>query len=425
MDRASRRRLVHVLGVVGMIGLAACAGPEPTPASDAGASSDTVAGRAAKGAGKTNAALNPATLPAGAIALQRVTIDDPGVIARGPALTALVPVGWQTRGGIQPAQGLCADPFVVAWTAASPDGRTTVEIFPTEIWAATNTGVRSDCPPGAFTNVRDYLVARARRMVPGGRILDYRSRPDLAKGAIEQTQRTQTLAAQMGLSMRAWAEGGELVFAYGQNGVDMRGMMAATAIFYGSSLPNPMGGPPLQSISGQTLGTFAASAPNDELNPDLIDAVRRSVTPNAQWLERLFAIQNQRGQAAVQGTRERATMIVAGGASATQSNIAAFEQMTQTAVANSHDSIAAQAAGGSGESFPGDRAGDRMQRESIEAIRGVETYRDPVDGRNVQLDATYDHAWRVNNQDAYILTKDPNFNPGLYGVEATQMGVVK
>jgi hypothetical protein len=66
-----------------------------------------------------------------------------------------------------------------------------------------------------------------------------------------------------------------------------------------------------------------------------------------------------------------------------------------------------------------------MQRESLEAIRGVETYRDPVDGRHVQLDATYDHAWRVSNQDAYILTKDLNFNPGLYGIEATQMGVVQ
>jgi hypothetical protein len=423
MIRVSRRQLACVIGVAALGGFAACGGREP--AADGSASSSASAGRTASPAAKPHATLNPATLPDGAIALQRVTIDDPGVIAPGPALTALVPVGWQTRGGIQPTQGLCADPFAVAWTAASPDGRTTVEIFPTEVWHANNSGVRSDCPPGAFANVRDYLAARAQRAVPGVRILSYRPRPDLAKGAIELTRQTQALAAQMGLGMRAWADGGELLFAYDQNGVDMRGLMAATAVFYGSSLPNPMGGPPLQNISGQTLGTFGATAPNGQLNADLIDAVRRSVTPNAQWLERLFAIQDQRGQTAVQGTRERAAMIVAGGASATKSNIEAFQQMTQTAVANSNDSIARQTAGGAGESFPGDRAGDRMQRESIEAIRGVETYRDPVDGRHVQLDATYDHAWRVNNQDAYILTKDPNFNPGLYGIEATQMGVVK
>ena len=66
-----------------------------------------------------------------------------------------------------------------------------------------------------------------------------------------------------------------------------------------------------------------------------------------------------------------------------------------------------------------------MQRERIEGIRGVETYHDPVDGNQVQLDANYEHAWRVNGQEAYILTRDPNFNPGAYGIEATQMGTVR
>jgi hypothetical protein len=50
---------------------------------------------------------------------------------------------------------------------------------------------------------------------------------------------------------------------------------------------------------------------------------------------------------------------------------------------------------------------------------------DPVDNSPVQLDHTYDNAWRVTNKDAYILTKDPNFNPGQYGIEATQMKVIR
>jgi hypothetical protein len=101
-----------------------------------------------------------------------------------------------------------------------------------------------------------------------------------------------------------------------------------------------------------------------------------------------------------------------------------FWGLAGASIRNSNDSIAAQQPR-NGEIFPGDAAGDRMQRESIEAVRGVETYHDPVGGWNVQLDANYDHAWRVNNQDAYILTKDPNFNPGEYGIEATQMGAVQ
>ena len=64
-------------------------------------------------------------------------------------------------------------------------------------------------------------------------------------------------------------------------------------------------------------------------------------------------------------------------------------------------------------------ASDRQQRERIEAIRGVETYNDPVAGRPVQLDSTYQHAWRVNNRDdTYILTNDVNFNPGAYDIDA-------
>ena len=68
---------------------------------------------------------------------------------------------------------------------------------------------------------------------------------------------------------------------------------------------------------------------------------------------------------------------------------------------------------------------DRIQRRSLEAIRGVDSYMDPVSNSPVQLDHTYGNAWRVNNQDAYILTKDPNFNPGQYGIAATQMKVIR
>jgi len=75
--------------------------------------------------------------------------------------------------------------------------------------------------------------------------------------------------------------------------------------------------------------------------------------------------------------------------------------------------------------YPGDASSDRSQRRSIEAIRGVDTYHDPVSGSAVQLDHTYGNAWRVNNQDAYILTKDPNFNPGQYGITATQMKQIR
>jgi hypothetical protein len=183
-------------------------------------------------------------------------------------------------------------------------------------------------------------------------------------------------------------------------------------------------GQPFRSVVGATLGTFAATAPAGALDLEMAETVRRSFTPDPQWLGAYFAFKDKLAGVQTEGVRERAAIIVAGGAAATKSNIAAFESMTQRSIADSNAAIDA-ARPRDGGVFPGDVSADRMQREAIEAVRGVDTWRDPVGGVNVQLDATYDHAWHLNNQDTYILTKDPNFNPGQYGLEATQMGAVR
>lgn len=401
-----------VARVVARVAVVACAGvlsacTQRDAAQSASASGDGAA---------SSAAVGPAQpLPDGVLMLQRASIPDPGVIANATAMTALIPVGWRTSGGVIRTNGQCTEPYAVEWTATSADGASTLSIFPTELWAASNTGATGNCPLGNYTSARDYLTARMERTYPDARVIEFTDRPDLAAPAKADVERHLQMAQSAGIPFQGKAEGGELHFAYTQNGVEMRGMMAVTAAFYLSELANPMGGPPLSSMTASTLGTFAASAPAATFNRELIEASRRSVTPTPEWLQQLFALKTQLGEIAVQGTRERAAIIVAGGAAATRSNIESFQRMS-----GADGSRAA-----SGESFPGDASGDRNQRRSIEAIRGVDTYHDPVSNSSVQLDHTYGNAWRVNNQDAYILTKDPNFNPGQYGIQATQMKVVR
>lgn len=359
-------------------------------------------------------------LPDGAVMLQRVAITDPGIIAPGTAMTALVPEGWTTSGGVVPQRGPCNEPYGVNWSATSPDGASVISIFPTEVWQASNTSVRSDCQPGSYSSAREYLTARVQRAFADAQIVEYRDRADFAQSAKDMVSRSTQMAQQYGLNLRGKAEGGEVLFEYTHNGTAMRGVVGVTAVFYLTQVYNPMGGPPLTSLTGATLGSFTATAPRDQLNMDLVEASRRSITPNAEWLNALFSLQNQLGDIAVQGTRERAAIIVAGGAAATKANIESFQ-----IVSGANRAGSGSGGSGSGELYPGDAAGDRMQRENIEAIRGVETYHDPVSNSNVQLDHSYGNAWRVNNQDAYILTKDPNFNPGQYGINATQLKVVK
>jgi len=374
------------------------------------------------------ALLDPARLPEGAIALSRAVVPDPGVIAEGPALSALVPVGWRSQGGVVAPRGGCSEPYLVNWTATSPDGRSALGIFPTAIWQWSTYPMQTDCPNWVLGSAREYLQAKAQQLFPGARPLDYRERPDFARSAVENAQRLLQTAQSMGLAgMRARAEGGELLFAFDRDGTEMRGVIGVTAMFQGMVTPNPLDGSAMEAITGSTLGTFLAYAPNGQLDFELVEASRRSISPDPNWLERLFALQAEIGRANVQATRERAAIIVAGGAEATRRNIETYKQMASRSVQNSRDSVALSESNvaRSRESFPGDATGDRMQRESIEGIRGVETYRDPLDGSHVQLDANYEHAWRVQGQDAYILTRDPNFNPGQYGIEATQMGVVR
>lgn len=376
--------------------------------------SDPMGMLAGKGSGR---AVRPTTpLPPDALMLQRVSIDDPGVIAAMPAMSVLVPMGWRSTGGVIAGSGSCSAPYSVNWQATSPDGRSTISIFPTEVWSMSNTAGSGDCMPASFANAREYLEARVQRAYQGARIIDYRERPDYASSAADYAQRTQQMINSMGLSMRVHADGGEILFAYTQDGVEMRGMAGVSAVFFASQLSNPMGGTPLMSSSGETLGSFAASAPEGQLDFDLIEAARRSIVPNGAWLDQLFALQQQLGAAAVQGTRERAAIIVAGGAAATRSNIESFQRMSGFDRATSGS--------GGGKLYPGESTDDRMQRRSLEAIRGVDTYMDPVSNSPVQLDHTYGNAWRVHGQAAYILTKNPNFNPGQYGIEATQMKVI-
>ena len=52
---------------------------------------------------------------------------------------------------------------------------------------------------------------------------------------------------------------------------------------------------------------------------------------------------------------------------------------------------------------------DRTHRETMEAVRGVETYLNSS-GQPVQLDYTYRNAWQLADG-SYFLTNDASFNP--------------
>ena len=72
-----------------------------------------------------------------------------------------------------------------------------------------------------------------------------------------------------------------------------------------------------------------------------------------------------------------------------------------------------------------DATSDRMQRESIKAIREIETYRDPRSGGVVELPNHYRHAWRLQDG-SYLLTDNQAFEPRRdLGIAGERLQVVK
>jgi hypothetical protein len=343
-------------------------------------------------------------LPAGAVQLELAEIMDASSGAPRVAARVLLPVGWRGQGGVKWASQPCQDPATFAWHAVAPDGITRVELFPTEIWQGSLT-VRSDCQPGYMRNAREYLTAYVKRHYPGAQPGEYKPRIDFLDAQKEYLQARIAMVNNSGLGMRAWADAGELLFTAQENGQEISGIVQAAAMFYESHQTNPMGGAPLASIVGGTNATFGARAPKGQLDTKLVEAVRKSIKLDGQWALDLMKLNNQLGEIQVQGVKDRAAIIVAGGAAITAATIEANNMAT----AGYADRSAAS---------------DRMQRERVEAIRGVETYNDPIAGGTVQLDNTYANAWRVSGSNSYILTNDPNFNPGAFNIEARQLKAV-
>jgi hypothetical protein len=390
------------------------AGCSAAPADDPSANGSTGGGAGQAGAQPAPGPGPTTPLPDGTVMLQRVTIMDPGIIAPTTALTALVPHGWTTRGGIIPGASVCDEPYGVDWSATSPDGLSTIAILPTESWQTTNNELPNLCRDGSFSTARAFLEAWLTKAFPEAQEIAYRDRPDFAQSAVEIVERSQQLGRRTGLPYLGTADGGELTFSFQRNGAAMRGVVGVTAVIYTGRLISPRTGAPMNLLSGAALGSFLATAPDGRLNVDLIEAARRSIDPNREWLAKAFALPTQIAESLNRGTRERAAILVAGGVAVTQSSLVPSNAVGGATPAGPRDPAAPPAAGGPG-----------VPDTPLSVARGVEAYLDPVSNLPVLLDRTFGNAWRVTNQESYILSKDPNFDPGKYGLEATRMKVVK
>lgn len=365
--------------------LAACSGPEEEARADAMA-------------GKPSKPLEIKELPEGAYRLQKAqVIDSQGFGQPMVAYRVFIPAGWQSQGGIvwQQGQQSCGKAQTrVEWVAYSPDGYSAVEILPEEGWSGhnlPNMGIQQQCPNVTITTIKDYLQWWVQRNRPGARILDYRDRPDFTEKAqyLNKSERT------VGGELSSWAQGGEVLIAYESQGRDMRETVAISVLFMLNRMAGVMPGEVREFLTLVSFPGFAARAPHGELDFKLTETVRKSIQGDPQWQALMAEHNNKMSGIAAKGAADRHKIRM--------DTIREIGEMNQRSF---EDRMASS---------------DRIHHDTIQTIRGVDTYVDPQTRQPVELPYTHGNVWRLDD-DTFILTDDSNFQPYRdLGVEGRQM----
>lgn len=366
--------------------LAACA--RSSAESDAASPREPLIAMAAAGPDARGAARAPR---GNVLRLQpQIIVDATGFAEPMAVASIFVPHGWKTEGGVYWARDfMCTNGYNFIWSATAPDQTMSIGIAPQTAWEMNTSGsppTRPGCQLMPIQTARDYLQQSVQNSVPGARILDYRDRPDLVQEIGVQPSRTPMPAGEL----RRWAEGGEVLFAFNQNGREMRGsMMAAVQFDYMvSDYSQATGGMPgsrNEFLSALAHPAFYATAPNGQFNFAFFEALRKSIKPNPQWARAIAGHNAAIGRVALEESKKRSKMITE-----TNDYISKLRQDTWNAQAES---------------------ADRRAREFGELIRGVETYQDDwAPGGQRELSGNYNNAWRLNDG-TYVLTDDPNFDP--------------
>ncbi len=364
-----------------------------------------------------------APLPPGVFQMSRVQImDNSGFDKPIRAATVLIPAGWRAEGGVVwGPHGQCGSDYSTRWQAVSPDGASALSMVPMPNWQGSRSAYpagpqQNPCPDAFHASVRAFLEASAQQLFTGARVLDYRALDDEVKPLRDMMAQLPPLPQVQGYQSQLTVDAGEVLVAFTENGREMRASLSTIATISRTRMADIMnpGRIGFESVQGTPMNFVVVKAPNGQLDLGLRRRVLTSMRFDGEWSRRVNDF-SARKQAAQAKTSEEIMRINAAGSAARLQASASAHEARMGTLRETNDIM---------NGIYNDRqlSSDRVQRERIESIRGVETYNDPVSGGPVQLDNNYQHAWRVSNRDdTYILTNDVNFNPGAYGIEAQQL----
>lgn len=328
------------------------------------------------------------------------------------AFTMLLPAGWRHQGQVvwQPTAGGCQRPYQPVLQAQPADGSQRIELLAGEVWGRGSFGpLAPGCPVATFDSAEAYLRAWVQRHRPGARWLGWEPRADLLQAPV-----TTDLGG--GAAMRRWRDAGRARIAYAHEGRPVQEILATGVQVSTSTMPGLPGQPPLQTFAAEGLGVLTWRAAGEGPDARQFDALWRTLRSDPAWAARIQQGMNQMAQENA-ATQARISQIQAETGRQALAETARRGQI----LANNRAEMAAMQQQGYEQRM---QSQDRMQTQTVRAIRGVEPWRDSS-GQVVELPNTYPHAWKLKDG-SYLLTDDPNLRPGRdLGVEGEALKPVR
>ncbi len=317
--------------------------------------------------------------------LRRLSVTDP-MMGGEEAFSMLVPVDWRVEGGIVWRPELATLAYA-AMRISNPQGPEMLEVFPNIPFTWNERGYIG-FPPGSLylgmyvqqpiwdaqQYVQSIALAQFRQGV-NARIVGRQELPDIARmtaAAVQEVGAQKTVVAE------------RLRVEYAEGSWQLEEDIYCILVF--AQIPSMPG---LTIWGTDRIFGFRAEKGKLDAQAPLLHAMVFSVRIDPSWFNKYVQVQQmwiQNQMQAIRSTGELSRYLSRTSAEISDTNMRAWE-----------DRQASQ---------------DRLSREFSEYIRGVETYVDPLAGRDVQLPSAYADAW-VSSNGEYILSNNPNFNPNV------------
>ena len=329
---------------------------------------------------------------------KQVVIDQQGLGFE--AFHMLVPKDWSFQGAVNWNYSKFPPEALAFYKIASPDGRTTIEQFPAMncYWAtepmlqqsAAQSGFTIMQPMDAAGFLANMYMSHARPDASGVKVLENQPMAELARHSLAINQFNANVFGQISpfqFPFEQRADAARMKVEYTQGGRKIVEDVTATIDYFLASVGSMYRG--VQTVSWSVnVVSFRAPAEEFEQRAPVYKIVLATRWDNPRWnldVTRLMAIV----------TREQLRQ---------QEAIFARMQQIHRTMEETSDMM-----------FEGyqrrSAAYDRIFDNYSQAVRGVDTYMDPINNRNVEIPTGYENAWTNGNE--YVFSDTASFNPNI------------